>query len=131
MFALLNFSLHLLLDLFKGSTFCYTLFNQPVSQQLQRITFRLPLLFLFFRAIITALDVTNVVSKVAVRIAEHKSWSLTLARTRNQALRRSINCANILAIHLSGQYAKSPGSATYPTAHRLRIVATLAVQVLP
>src|SRR5205085_6631147 len=102
----LDFGSHPLLDLLKRPAVSHPLFNQPVCKQFQRIAFRLPALFLFSRAVVGALDVTDMVPHKAVRIAEHEGWSLTPASTLNQAQRHVIDCAYILSIHRFAEAAK-------------------------
>src|SRR5579884_1128077 len=74
---------HSLLDLLKRTCVGHSLLNQPVREQFQRIAFRLPTLFLFFRTIVGPLDVTHMMSMIAVRIAQQKSRPLAPASTLN------------------------------------------------
>src|SRR5436305_8193560 len=66
----LDFGSHLLFDLLKRARISHALFSQPVGKQFQRIAFCLPVLFLFFRAVVGPLDVANVMPEEAIRVAE-------------------------------------------------------------
>src|ERR1700723_3572020 len=65
--------LHLRLDLCLDRTeLCgirQTLLHHPIGQQFDRVALRLPVLLLFFRAVVLTIDVTDVVPGVAVGIA--------------------------------------------------------------
>src|SRR5581483_6415404 len=82
----LDLSLHPLFDLIKCAPVGHSLLNQPVCEQFQRIAFSLPLFFFFSRTIIGTLDVADVVSHVAVGIAEYEGRSFALPRPRHQSL---------------------------------------------
>src|SRR5438309_2212899 len=126
----LDFGSYPLLDLLKCPPVSHPLFNQPVCQQFQGIAFRLPALFLFSRAVVGALDVTDMVPHKAVRIAEHEGWSLTPASTLNQTLRRVIDCANILSIHRLAEDTKGFGPGAHLTGSSLGIGGVFVILVV-
>src|SRR5712691_1054206 len=66
----------------------------------------------------------------AVRIAEYEGWSLTLAGALDQAQRRVIDCANILAIYRLGQDTKGFGPGAHLTGGSLGIVGVLVIVVV-
>src|SRR6266566_4432885 len=96
-FSRLDFGLYPLFDLLKRPAI-NPLFNHPRGKQLQRVAFRNPVFFLFFGAVIGSLYIPNVMSQVAVGIAEHESWPVTMAGPFHQTMRYRIYSANILSI---------------------------------
>src|SRR6185437_14676619 len=71
--------LHLGMNTFEIAGLGQALLRQPTGQQLQGIALRLPALFLFFGAVVLAIDVAYVVSTVAIGVADQECRSLAQA----------------------------------------------------
>src|SRR5579871_1029136 len=97
-----NLLLHLLLKLLKDPGISSLFGNQTISQQLDGVAVRAPFLLLFFRAVIRALNVANMVAVIAVGIAQQEGWAFARARPLHQMLSGGIHPNHILAVdHLS------------------------------
>src|SRR5258708_18967956 len=128
--ARLNFGLYSLLDPRKCPAIGQLLLKQPVRQELQGIAVCFPVFFFRAGTVVRALDIANVVSQITIGLTEYKGWSLTLARARHQALRQSIDRANILAIHLLGMHAESAGPGAHAAGSGLGVMGVFVILIV-
>src|SRR3990172_162430 len=83
------------------------LVDQEVGEFLQRVAQRHPFLLFFLRPVVGAVDVTDVVTTITVRMAQQESRPLAPAHTLGQALNSRVDGPYVLAIHFLGGDAES------------------------
>src|SRR6266487_8952 len=84
LFSRFDFGSHALLDLLKRLAIGHSLCGQPVYKQFQRVALCLPVLFLFFGAVVGSLDITDMMSHITVCIAKHEARSLATTSALDQ-----------------------------------------------
>src|SRR5215467_9975644 len=126
----LNFSAHSLLylveDLYTGEIF----FDKPCAQQLEWITFCHPQLFFFLRTVIRSLNISYVMTMIAVCIAEHEGRAFAMPGSLYQPLCCSVNGTYVLPVHLFCMNPESFGSRAHFSSRRLRKMRVFIVQVI-
>src|SRR5258708_12235237 len=98
---LLHFRPHFFLNVLQLSLIRNLLFDQPMRIVLNRIPLRLPFQLFLFRTVIFAIDVSHVVSRVAIRVAHQKPRPVALPRPLHQSVPRLIHRPHFLPIHSS------------------------------
>src|ERR1700686_4361242 len=82
------------------------LLNQPLPEIRDRIPLRLPKLFFLLGTVIFAVDVADVMSVIAIGIAEQECRTVAVAGAIHQALGDAVHSAHVLTIHAGCFQAK-------------------------
>src|SRR5580704_17034549 len=77
---------------------CEFFSDQPSGEKLNGVAFSLPLLLLLLGTVIFAVDVADMVSRVAISIAKQKRGAFALARAFHQARCGGVDGADVLSI---------------------------------
>src|SRR5579872_1511246 len=86
-------------DAFQLRWVCAIMLGQPFRMQLDRIALGLPVLLFRLRAVVFAVDITDVMSAVAIGVCLQEGWSLSGAGPLDQLFRGGVYCANILPVN--------------------------------
>src|SRR5262245_31558881 len=86
------------------------LFDEPITEQLDRIPLGLPQLLLLLRAVVLAVDIAHVMSVETISLADEKRRAGAGADALNHILRRRVDYSHVLAVNASALNSK-PGSA--------------------
>src|SRR5215470_8264122 len=106
-------------------------FDQPGSQSLDRIAIALPVLLFFFRTVIIAIDVADMMACVAIGIAKEKRRAIAFPRLIHKLPGNRINSTHVLPINLRhARDSKCNGTRLDVAGSCLRIVCVLVVEVV-
>src|SRR5579862_3797249 len=90
-----HFAFKLGLHISKRGRVGQLLFDQPFPEVCNRIPLRLPLLLFLFRTVVFAVDISDVVSVIAIRIAKKKGWPVATPRAIYQPLRSLMHSPHV------------------------------------
>src|ERR1700733_11412776 len=108
--GLIHFGSELGVDGAEGVGVRVPLIFQPRCEILNRIAFRQPLLLFFFRAVIFAVDVADVMPSITVSIAEQKCRAFAAASAIGEIYGDGMHCTYVLAVDGLRTYSESTGS---------------------
>src|SRR5215469_5831334 len=96
---LLHFSFDLRMKSGKEIRVSMILFHQPIPQVFDGVAFRDPLLLFFFRTVVFAVDVANVMAAIPIGVAKNKSGASARARPFHEFSGNEMHRAHILPVH--------------------------------
>src|SRR4029077_7455538 len=117
-------------DLRKPRGFREILFHHPLPMQLDGIALPLPLLFFLLRPVILAIDVSDVMSCVAIRVADQESGAVAAPRAFHQFASRRMHRAYVLAVNTLRGNSKCASAVQNIPRSRFRVVRVLVVQIV-
>src|SRR5579863_2062236 len=103
---LFHFHFQLCVNRAQRACICVLLRFQPCGKILDGIAFGQPLLLFFFRPVIFAIDIANVVPAIPVGVAQQKCRAFAATRAFRQPFRGCIHRAYVLAVHRFGAHAE-------------------------
>src|SRR6266496_1013474 len=106
------------------------LFDQPLSQVENRVAFGFPGLLFLLRAIVFAVNVSDVMAVVAVGVTKQKRRSPAATRALHQQLGKTVHRAHVLPIHADGFEVESSGAVEDLSCRGFRVVGVFRVQVV-
>src|ERR1700728_3217737 len=107
--GLIHFSSQFGVDRAQGGGIGVLLRFQPFGEIFNRIAFGQPFLLFFFRAVIFAIDIADVMAAIAVGIAEKKRRAFAAAGAISKVCGDGMHRANVLAIHGLRAHSESGG----------------------
>src|SRR5579872_548162 len=104
--------------------------SHPACMQLDGIALGLPLLFFLLGSVILAIDVTDVMTAVAVGVGLQEGGTLALSRSLDQTRGDFVHCAYILTVNRGGFDAESSGAPENRSGGGLRVMCVLVIQIV-
>src|SRR3954452_21468538 len=99
--------------------------HPPRPEPGERIAVRLPVLLLVLGAVVGTVDVTDVVTVVAVGVGDDERRPAALAPARDGAAHAPVDCEHVLSVDLLGRDAEGAGAGADLAGRRLRVVRVL------
>src|ERR1022692_4827874 len=106
------------------------LLEQPLRQDLDRISLGLPMLLFLLRAVIFAIDVAHVMPAVAVSIGLQERRSLAGPRSLHQPGRDFIHRAHVLPVDQGRLEPEGSGASENRSGRRLREVRVFVIEIV-
>ncbi len=106
------------------------LLDQPIPQIEDRIPLSLPGLLFLLRAVVFAVDVTDVMAVVAVCVAEKERRTVTAAGALHQSLCDAVDRAHILSIDGGGFQAEGSRPHQDVSRRRFGVVRVFRVKIV-
>src|ERR1700687_2394544 len=126
----LHFRLHFLLDLLQLSFIRKHFLAQPLRKVLDRVPLRLPFKLFLFRTVIFAVDVADVMPRVAIRVAHQKRRPFALPRPLHQPVHRRVHGSHVLPIHTFRLHSKSSSPRRNVSRCGLRIMRVFRIKIV-
>src|ERR1700722_18123428 len=128
--GLIHFSSQFGVDRAWGAGVCVFFVFQPLGEIFNRIALRQPLLLFFFRAVIFTIDVADVMSAIAVGVAEKKCRAFAAAGAIGEGRGDGMHRANVLAIHGFRAHSESAGPRRNIPCCRFRKMRVFGVHII-